>query len=99
MSDRKHPPTAGCHALARVIVDPDSEDGINAVFIGGLAVAGLFNEDIYEDMAKMIDNQTHASDMLAALEQIADIAEGSTTANSLPNIARLARAAIAKGKE
>lgn len=29
-----------------------------------------------------------------ALALIADIAEGSTTANSLPNIARLARAAL-----
>jgi hypothetical protein len=28
-----------------------------------------------------------------ALEQIADIAEGSTTANSLPHIAKIARAA------
>lgn len=36
-----------------------------------------------------------------ALRIIADIAEGSTTANSLPNIARIARGAIAKaeGKE
>jgi hypothetical protein len=32
--------------------------------------------------------------MLEALQVIAGIAEGSTTANSLPNIARIARAAI-----
>jgi hypothetical protein len=35
-----------------------------------------------------------APDLLAVLETIADIGEGSTTANSLPNIALLARAAI-----
>jgi hypothetical protein len=33
----------------------------------------------------------------AALELIADIGEGSTTANSLPHIARLARKALAVG--
>jgi len=35
--------------------------------------------------------------MREALALIADIAEGSTTANSLPNIARLARSAILGG--
>ncbi|OLL27452.1 hypothetical protein BTH42_31905 [Burkholderia sp. SRS-W-2-2016] len=37
----------------------------------------------------------HDADRLReALALIADIAEGSTTANSLPNIARIARAAL-----
>src|ERR1017187_6092500 len=39
-----------------------------------------------------------APDMLALLKTIADIAEGSRTTNSLPHIARLARAAIAKAE-
>jgi hypothetical protein len=34
--------------------------------------------------------------MAEALKLIADIAEGGTTANSLPNIARVARAALGK---
>jgi hypothetical protein len=34
-------------------------------------------------------------DPLAALEQIADIADGSTTANSLQHIAQIARRALA----
>ncbi|SKD04465.1 hypothetical protein SAMN05445504_9235 [Burkholderia sp. CF099] len=38
---------------------------------------------------------THENERLReALALIADIAEGSTTANSLPNIARLARVAL-----
>jgi hypothetical protein len=39
-----------------------------------------------------------APDMLALLKTIADIAEGSRTTNSLPHVARLARAAIAKAE-
>lgn len=34
----------------------------------------------------------------AALETIADIAEGSGTANSLPHIAKIARLALTKGR-
>ncbi len=36
---------------------------------------------------------------LAALATIADIAEGSTTANSLPHIARIAREVLARDEQ
>lgn len=39
-----------------------------------------------------------APGMLKALEQIADIAEGSRTVNSLPHIAKIARAAAAEAE-
>jgi hypothetical protein len=38
------------------------------------------------------------ADLLAALHLIADITEGSGTVNSLPHLAKIARAAIAKAE-
>jgi uncharacterized protein (DUF2342 family) len=50
-------------------------------------------EKTRKEMARL---RRATADMLATLDQIAGIAEGSTTANSLPHIARLARGAIIK---
>lgn len=64
----------------------------NMLFLCGELGGMRINERPATFLRRLIDN--HIA-MEKALGMIADIGEGSTTANSLPHIAKIARAALA----